>query len=138
MQDFQKMLTTHTDTFLQWATESAKTVGSFAAEQAPLYIQEYLRWMLVQNIVLAAGYIAAICAVVYFGKKWIPKAIKFETDELGAPVFSIVFGAFPALAGCVFMAVQVFATVNLALKVYIAPRVVLVEKMAELAKQVKP
>jgi cytochrome c oxidase subunit IV len=120
-EQFQKALAE----ILTLLTESAKAVGSTAQTEIPLLVQEYLRWALWSNLLFGLAGLIVVPLVWRFGKRvWVNNA----DEDVIIPL--CIFGI-PVLGGITLA--TAFALYN-ALKVFIAPRVYLLEKAAELIK----
>lgn len=114
--------------FVQQVISAAQTGAQWTAEQAPLVVQEWLRWQLIEALLLGClGVVVLVfaAAAAYCAYRW---SCDYETEGLG-----IIAGAVAAIL------IAVGATLSshfllVALKVYVAPRVVVLEKFAELVK----
>lgn len=117
--------------YLDAVESSANTAGEFAAEQVPLVAQEYLAWVFWGGVVLLLAalvgiLLSAVAAYVFWKTKDSLKHV--EANVLSAmAALALATGSFIA---------AVPATYNI-VKVTVAPRVVLIEKAAELIKESK-
>lgn len=113
--------------FVQQMLRAAEQGATWTVEQAPLVVQEWLRWQLIEALFLGClgvGVLVFAAAAAYRAYRW---SGDYGTEGLGiaagiVALFSMVLG--------VVMSSQFL----LALKVYVAPRVVVLEKFAELLK----
>jgi hypothetical protein len=117
-----------------WIKVAAESTGAFVSREAPLFVQEYLRWTIVYG---AMQGILGIIVVALFviGFRWSVRrayaAYQKTGDDLdffptGIGVLIVLVPVIFYLFGCV--APAVFSAV----KAYVAPRVMLVEKAADL------
>jgi len=117
-----------------WIKTTAVATQGFVTEQTPLYIKEYLNWYFWESIFfLSLSMIIAgiILGVIIFCHKKIAKirVDKFIANEriedyIITRVVSIVF--------FVFMFIPILTNAHNALKVKIAPRVILVQEFKSL------
>lgn len=123
------------------AGPALKDGGNFLKEQTktqvPLFINEYLRWQIYNNLISAFFYLFLaifIWAITFFAYK---KIVTWDENEKGFGILNaafIIFGIASLIIGipCLFS----FCTdLNAGLKPLIAPRVVMVEKVAEMIKK---
>lgn len=114
---------------------AAETGGEFVAEQAPLVIQEYLVWYFWSNVLEAcAGMALIILAVVIAVVCWRNFKAWFVCNKYGWVEPWIAVPVIVCAVMCVFGALPICLGIHDAVKVSVAPRVVLIEKAAELAK----
>lgn len=105
--------------------------ADFVLEQAPFYVQELINWEIAVNTLWAAFWLGVVIALPKcFGK--IAKTLR-ECEEydpkIGGWVLTVVLW--------IAMFFSVVGSLNYtgsAIKAYVAPRVVIVEKLAELNK----
>lgn len=117
---------------IQWVqsvTEAARSAEQWSAEQVPLLVQEWLRWQLIEALFIALTLLATT-GVVWFASHRICQAIrKTNSDPFIPDLVTTVTGFITIpLVGAVVN--QILA----ALKVWLAPRVVVLEKFADLIK----
>jgi heme/copper-type cytochrome/quinol oxidase subunit 2 len=110
--------------FVQKMLAGAEQAGAFAVEQTPLLVQEWLRWQLVSSLLMAIVLVVPTLVLLFVG--WRYRQSIWE-DEHPLPVFAFVLSLIPGVA----MAVNIIH----ATKVYIAPRVVILEMFAHLVQQ---
>ena len=115
----QKMLE-----YLQTFEQGIKKAGEFSAEQAPLVVQEFLQWVIVSNVVLGilAGGLLLLSVSIAIRYHW-----KLEGED---KAFLWLFAAVPIIAfGIAFVTCGERAG-----KAWIAPRIVVLEKISTLVK----
>lgn len=113
--------------------EGAKAGAAFAQEQVPLFVKEVLMWEFWSNAMTFAlvtgGFLLALWLCIRYIKKtdW--------ESEFDPKAITCIFSGFASVI--LFCAVLIEGVPSLfrAVKVAVAPRVVLVEKAAELVKQ---
>lgn len=122
--DLQSALASNFNDLAAWVKSAAGASGDFIAREAPLFVQEYLAWEFWSHL---AG--AAICLffVTVAAGLLIAGLRKFSESDGWIPVCVV--------SGFVVLCVTpgIFVNAYAAAKVKIAPRVVLVDKAAELA-----
>ena len=103
---------------------AAEQGASWTADQAPLLVQEWLRWQLASSLALGiATLVLGLACVVVTWKLCVHK----YWDDL------VPLQAIPAIVAFALLGASGHH-VLLAIKVYVAPRVVVLEKFAELIK----
>lgn len=148
-QELTQVLKVNAIELVDWAKQTAEKTGDFAAEQTPLFLQEYIQWQIWSNFIKVAFFII-------FPLILIPLAVKFyrkiggwrddhasyliEGSELIKKQFSfnnilfLIFG----VSGIISSIVTLVHTPNYiaeGVKAMVAPRVVIVEKISELVKK---
>lgn len=111
--------------FVQQIISVAQTGAQWTTEQAPLVVQEWLQWQLTEALLLGClGVVMLVFApaAAYRAYRWLD-----ETEGLG--IIAGVVALFSMVLGVILS-----SQFLLALKVYVAPRVVVLEKFAELVK----
>ena len=132
----QDKLLQNIDGITEWIKQTADAVGKFAQTETPLFIQEYLAWVLWDNVLATAFgvFLLLTCAstatlAVRFFKK--------DADKMGgyfgASVSCVVMCIMSGLIGVVIVCNSVPAIV----KVKVAPRLVLLEKTTEIINKIK-
>lgn len=109
--------------YLDKAEGGLKAILDVSSEQVPIVIQEYLNWHMVSSIIGAVVAFAAVGAL-WYAAKWCYSMIH-KTDnpaELGV-ILCISFSILPLIIGTV----ELFT----AIKIWIAPRVFLIDKFGE-------
>lgn len=107
---------------------SVSKTGEFVVEQAPLVAQEYLAWYFWQSTICAIGFFAMgivllVTALPYFRE--------FKKDILEQDIAKGMFAVVGSIVAIVLIGsgvTNVFSVV----KVCVAPRIVLLEKVSEL------
>lgn len=126
--ELQQRLTMYLDAI----EASASKAGDFVVEQTPLLAQEYLAWEFWSSVMLcaASALVLVVLCAVFLRVWWAVKAEKdFDFNDHPEMMFLVIPLLFVALGvGCV-----AHNGAN-AVKVKVAPRVVLMEKIAELSK----
>ena len=122
-----------------WIKQSAESVGTFAAQQTPLYVNEYISWCFYEALLLALWgiFLILLCIPLVkafkLGDKW-NKQNEYGCG-CGGPIMALSVVAMIAAAGIGFI---MFASgVEDAVKVKVAPRVVLVDKVLDITKNKK-
>lgn len=118
----------HAETLLKWSASVANQGTEFVSEQAPLLVQEYLHWIFWGSMIQAGINLAILIAMVFFAR-WAGKKI-YEKDS-DASMVCLILGILFCIPAC-FCAAQAIAGIMDAIKVLVAPRVIIVEKIAEL------
>lgn len=109
--------------FVQKMLSGAEQAGEFAVEQAPLLVQEWLRWQVVDNAMALVVFAALAWAAWRFfrvARRW---------DDEAAQVVGCVAAVAAVAAGLAALE-SMFSLV----KVLVAPRVVVLEKFMELVR----
>ncbi|MAT51534.1 MAG: hypothetical protein CMK32_10165 [Porticoccaceae bacterium] len=111
--------------YLDAVESAANDAGGFVMDQAPLVAQEYVSWMFWSGMLLFLTCLFAILVLV-FVPIWKWKAIKENQMEpiIIAPLMVAVMLVTPAMIGG-----------SQALKASVAPRVILLEKAADMVKR---
>lgn len=113
------------------ALESAVAAG---AEQAPDVAREFLAWQFLSSVLAAATSLVVLAMVTYLMIRFVWPACKRDDPDsaaiviVGYPIGIVLMGL--CVVFCLF-------DITRAIKVSVAPRVVLLEKVAELAKEVR-
>ncbi len=112
--------------YLQTFAGAVEKSANFSAEQAPLVVQEFIRWEIFGGL-----FVFVVCSViVFFILKTGIRIIKLQGDDNEAKMFfafvTLVIGIFPLLMG--------LCNLSSNLKALVAPRVVIIEKISELTK----
>jgi multisubunit Na+/H+ antiporter MnhE subunit len=132
-EEIEKTLTDNLSQLIEWVKASANATGAFIKEQSPLFVQEYLSWLFWDNVItvftLVVGFIISLCCLlkVLKDKTLFDDDVVFRSKHLifiSSGLGVIFFGIGGLVSG--------FDALKTAVKVKIAPRVVLVEKMQEL------
>lgn len=117
-------LTTLTEQGLAKALAYIEATESFVVEQAPLLVQEVLRYGLFNSL-----FWAGFWAVAFSGVLWSAvRMYKLLYNENGDELVGVAVGIFPGggcLAGC-------FINLFVAVKILIAPRLYLLERLDSL------
>lgn len=114
---------------LEWIREGADRVGGWALEQAPLLAQEFIRWEIWGNLIPTLIFLF-ICIVGILVTR---SGVRYLADERSnADQFMPRLFAGVVLVIVGFINVMIYS--GPALKAYVAPRVVIVEKIGELMK----
>ena len=126
--------------YLDGLEAAAQKAGEFAEAEVPQTVKEYLLWLSVESFIYAALWLAFVGILVFVGKVVMGRAI-VAGDEIekankwdGAPAgFFARAGRVACYASAVlFFFAHVPGYVIGGIKPLVAPRVVLVEKAAEL------
>lgn len=114
--------------YLDQLETNLKSVKDFGAEQVPLLVQEYLNWLFWSNIGLTIiG--AMIFTTIIIGAFKVYKFCR-QTDDR---VMTIILSGVVSVVGLI----PFFTGIHNAAKVHIAPRVVILEEVTNLVKDIK-
>lgn len=132
-------------TYLDGLEKGAAKVGEFAEREIPETIREWLLWLAIERFTYAAAFLV-VALVVYYVARWAARLAedsaiedhkkkpenhqKEYAPDLGA---ALIFRGFQVVVPTLLMFGVGYWTLN-GVKVLVAPRVVIVEKVAELAK----
>lgn len=118
--------------YMQYLEDGLKTGADFTAEQAPLVVQEILAWEFIQYVVYGLAFLVPIMILL----AGIYKLSKYwnHSDEDTAFPSILVSILFSVIAIGLFIGVA--SNTMGALKVTYAPRLVIIEKAADLASSV--
>lgn|SRR3990167_2475004 len=113
--------------FVQKMLTAVEQGASWTAEQAPLVVQEWLRWQMVEAASRAALMVVLCVVFGWLSRRCLAKMREHSLDPWEVPaglaaVVSLVSGVLAGVAALD------------ALKVYLAPRVVVLEKFVDLIK----
>lgn len=112
--------------------EYVEAGAEFAAEQAPLVAQELIAWGFWDGVVGAVSSALVLMFGSYFFVKFsigLSRAIKEDDDD---GMFMNVLGLLPIVILWFFAACRLLCNVSTIIKASVAPRVYLIEKIAEL------
>ena len=113
---------------------SAGTAGEFVKEQTPLIAQEFLAWTFYESFLWAViGGVAALAVIAtgLIATNWVWRGERDDVLKNGHPPFAVLpLFAAVVMGGC--LAGLCLKHVSIAIKVSVAPRVVLLEKVAEM------
>lgn len=143
--------------YLDGLETAAGKVQDFASAEIPLFVREWLLWHAVSNAVYAVGFLLVAVAALWVGVRLVRwgygnwnasceeyKAAKNDSsrrwaaDEAGNRAAGVIFGGLVLSAAGLFGFAVAGHFALAALKVAVAPRVVVVEKIAELAGRKVP
>lgn len=117
--------------YLDAIESTASTAGEFVAEQTPLVAQEYLAWYFYSSLMASAFCLVVMLVTAYAIKKVYRLLVPKGGDLSQHPeVTLLLFPAILLVLSCFFAVYNA----SYAVKVCVAPRIVLLEKAAELAK----
>lgn len=109
----------------------AKQGADFAADQIPLVLQEYILYQQLSTTVsLVGSLLLFISALIVLRTGY--KAL-LQDEHLRNPARWMPF-LFVGVLGCIFFPIGILSSVDPCIKVWTAPRVVLIEKLNELRK----
>ena len=109
--------------FIQKILAGAEAAGNFTTEQTPLLVQEWLRWQIVDSAFwLVVGLVILAVSLLTWKRSW---KISFDED-----IPLIVANFTGVLLGSLMTVTNTFDLI----KVLVAPRVVLLEKFADLVR----
>ena len=115
-----------------WVKTTATTTQGFITEQTPLYIKEFLSWYFWEAIFFASAFGLLSVVLLIGGVLLLKKGTEIVENNISLkyrdPSGYIGGGVFAMILG-VFVSVGFFVNVHDALKVNIAPRVVIVDEL---------
>jgi hypothetical protein len=106
-------------------------VEDFASDQVPLLVTEWLRWEFWSSVMIALAILSAAAACFWFSCKC--KEIYQNTTDEESKNCAAIFGTFSLFVTPVLMLLSL-PFVYSAIKVAIAPRVVIVERVAGMVR----
>ena len=111
--------------------------GDFASEQIPDVAQQYINWIIAENTIYAVMWLTMSIGTAYFARFFYKKLNehgKVDASYQGSEYIPVVLSSIFIFALCLpcFINYSLHAT-----KAIVAPKVVIVEKLAELAKDVR-
>ena len=111
--------------------------GDFAAEQTPLFIKEFIAWQIWSNLTSFLLGVIFFTSFLIIGIKCLKNSLIDNKDwsefRLTIP-FGVVSGIVSAFS-LLFLVFEGFGNLQNAIKAMVSPRVVIVEKAAELIKK---
>ena len=124
----------------EWVKVAADNTGAFISREAPLFVQEYVRWVIVKGVASSLLWLIVAAILSYTAHRLWAANMKANTAAkqngsyssdpfFGAALAVSMIGGFGLLVTFGF----VMPAASDALKAYVAPRVLLVEKAAELS-----
>lgn len=117
--------------YLGTLEEALKQGGDMLAEQTPLAVQEYLTWHFWHSALLACVFAVSAGCLAWLSQKAFRHMGGVDSVEAGVGRILLALFAPVAVFGLVCGAVD---TASTALQVAIAPRVFLLERIAEMVK----
>ena len=156
--DWNNILKQNTAEFLDWAKLTASKTTNFVSEQTPLYIQEYLAWIFWENllwvvIIFSTTIVFPILAVKFYKqiKGWDETkhncnrhccdvneagkcSLKGTDTRFGFNNVFFLFFTICSVASLITVFTAGIPSLSTVIKVKVAPRVIIVEKIKELAK----
>jgi len=128
------------------ASETGKTVGPLlnkagqtVGEQTPLFIADYIRWQIVDNLLMGIFGLTLAIISLYVLLHNIQAENKLKEKawtDMHVNTFGVIIGAIMTFAMCGPVLFQfTLPRIELGVKALVAPRVVIVEKISELIKK---
>lgn len=103
-----------------------KSSSGIAITQGQLYIQEMLAWQFYSSVIWASVF--GVCALLLFLPAiYLSRKERIDGDEAAMGITSLMFA--------VLLTLMSFYQVNCAVKVKVAPRVVLIEKLGDMVNK---
>ena len=128
-EELKKLLLTNFSDLAQWIKSAAEASGDFIAREAPLFVQEYSAWVFWSNLLMTLMFIGfALSMLPAF--RYVSRN-KEAFSEPDVPYELVMTVLWAITLGFIAIGVTCFGRV--AIKAKVAPRVLLVEKAAELA-----
>lgn len=121
--------TTVTGQLVDGAKQVTEKSVDFAMEQIPDIIHQLLLWKAADAVI---GIIAMLILIVIFFK-FLPKVQAFAKEDRD-PASLILYSVFGGAVLLVFPAIAIFWNVSLILKIWLAPKIYLIEYVSELVK----
>lgn len=122
---------------LEWLRSGAQSAGDFAITQAPLAAQEFIRWEIVGHGITAGLFLISGIAMLVCGLLGFRYLCNAKTDWEKGPTsnfFIAVAGCFLGFIALVGLLPDGIREAKQSIKAYVAPRVVLIEKISELVR----
>jgi hypothetical protein len=119
---------------LDWLKDTAEKGESFVMEQAPAVCQEIVAWEFWSNALAVVACLVGIAVSAVVARRWGYWCASLDYEQqnsYGPPVF--IVAALSAVASLVLIIPLWFSTGN-AVKACVAPRLVIIEKVAGLLK----
>ena len=140
--DWNNICKQNTTEFLDWAKLTASKTTNFVSEQTPLYIQEYLAWIFWENllwvVIIFSSAIISSCLTIKFYKQIVgwcdPYLCSKESKCFSINNVFFLFFTICSVASLITVFTAGIPSLSTVIKVKVAPRVIIVEKIKELAK----
>jgi len=122
--------------YLQAGAERIERGSAFVESEIPLVVTEYLNWYWAATlfcVILGAVLLVSSFVLAYFVPSTLKRAennYEWGDEILVAGIFQVLFAIGLCVAGVIILGENTYKLV----KVSVAPRVVLLEKIAEIAK----
>lgn len=121
---------------LNWLKHSAESAGDFIAEQAPLFIHEFLNWHFARAVVHLIVWSLVACILAIYAIRARRNCCRLEWNENdGRTFWWAITGAITMIASFIICVSPIVNNVEDIVKIKVAPRVYLVDW---LAKEIKP
>lgn len=137
------LLVNNLESITSWIKEVGSKGSEFVVEQAPLYVQEYIQYTFWYNVI-HAGIHAIISIILFFATyKFVKYLKKLFIDNAPCKIPDEVIPVIGIFSACGIVAFLIFGCFNAkssfnsgieAVKCKVAPRVMIVDKFAEIAK----
>lgn len=122
---------------LEWLRSGAQSAGDFAIEQAPLAAQEFIRWEIIGHGISAGLYLICGIAMLISGILGIRYLISDKMKWENGPNGNFFIAWIGCILGFIALVGILPSGINEAkqsIKAYVAPRVVIIEKISDLVK----
>lgn len=122
----------------EWIKTSAGQVGNFVSEQTPLFIQEYLNWYFWDHAVTVGIFVILyiiVASLLLCNKKEFVRS--WDEDKMNVGTFIFMAAGIVGVIGFIPFFFDGVPAAKEMVKVKVAPRIVLVEKIADLTKRLK-
>lgn len=113
--------------------DGIKQAGSFVKEQLPLVLQEYIAWGFWSNLATCVVWLILLFLAIWINIK-MHKAEWFKLDRDGDPSMTILVPILLSVAALLTLFLVFIPSLLEMIKTLVAPRVYLIEKIAELIK----
>lgn len=124
--------------FVQQIISAAQTGAQWTVEQAPLVVQEWLRWQMAEAILSSVGSLLILGGLWFVALKSVPHLVYAwaasyckEDDRDGAKLLGACISI---IISFMVVSIVTFPNILTAFKVWISPRVIVLEKFSELIK----
>ena len=124
--------------YLDSMEEGIEKSAEFVADQAPDVVQQWLAWEFWSSVFFATCCIVtAVASAYYFRRLWIWADKHLTKDAKESEAGPVILGLAVLAGMCIGTLTGAIMNAYSATKVSVAPKVVIVEKMTELAKSIK-
>lgn len=131
MSDLENEIQQRITRYLDAIESSAQGAGEFVFEQTPMLAQEYLAWSFWCAVITSVTLLVAGCIVIAVSYVFVRRTLASSKSFEEYPEVMLV--VFPVMLSIVAIGLSI-ESASRAVKVKVAPRVVLMEKVLELSR----